>query len=61
MDTKWTLTIWFYLHGYGGSWRVLYRMHEDVNQNYGNWRGRTLWIAHYGYRNYNYMYFSFSD
>ena len=49
------------MHGYGGSWRVLYRMHEDVNNDHGNWRRRTFLMKHYGYRNYNYMYFSYSD
>ena len=61
MNKKWTITIWAYLHGRGGSWRTLFRMNNDINQNSGNWKGRTLWMAHYGYGNYNYMYFCFSD
>ena len=49
------------LHGKGGSYRVLYRMTNDVNNDNGNWNRRILWVAHYGYSSNNYMYYGFAD
>ena len=49
------------MYGYGGSWRVLMRLTDEINSNSGNTRNRILYVKHYGYRNYNYLYFAFAD